>query len=94
MLVDAPLVSLSAQGDAEFQGSVGPLPRACLIEADIAFVVRIGAGRWIANSAVRRPQPFTGRSVERASRRSCRSIADAPQIGPVITRIGARDQSG
>jgi hypothetical protein len=54
-LVDTPLVPLSAQGDAEFHGSVGPLPGACLIEADIAFVVRIGAGRWIANGAVRRP---------------------------------------
>ena len=54
-LVDTPLVPLSAQGDAEFRGSVGPLPGACFTEADIAFVVRIGAGRWIANGAVRRP---------------------------------------
>jgi len=54
-LVDTPLVPLSAQGDAEFHGSVGPLPGACITEADIAFVVRIGAGRWIANGAVRRP---------------------------------------
>jgi len=54
-LVDTPLVPLSAQGDAEFHGSVGPLPGACLTETDIAFVVRIGAGRWIANGAVRRP---------------------------------------
>jgi len=54
-LVDTPLVPLSAQGDAEFRGSVGPLSGACVIEADIAFVVRIGAGRWIANGAVRRP---------------------------------------
>jgi len=54
-LVDTPLVPLSAQGNAEFHGSVGPLPGACITEADIAFVVRIGAGRWIANGAVRRP---------------------------------------
>jgi hypothetical protein len=54
-LVDTPLVPLSAQGDAAFHGSVGPLPGACFTEADIAFVVRIGAGRWIANGAVRRP---------------------------------------
>jgi hypothetical protein len=54
-LVDTPLMPLSAQGDAEFNGSVGPLPGACLTETDIAFVVRIGAGRWIANGAVRRP---------------------------------------
>ena len=54
-LVDTPLVPLSAQGDAEFHGSVGPLPGACLSEADIAFVVRNVGGNWIANGAVRRP---------------------------------------
>jgi hypothetical protein len=55
-LVDTTLVPLSAQGDAEFNGSVGPLPGACLAESDIAFLVRIGgSGRWIANGAVRRP---------------------------------------
>jgi hypothetical protein len=53
-LVDTPLVPLSPQGDAEFHGSVGSLPAACL-EPDIAFLIRIGAGRWIANGAVRRP---------------------------------------
>ena len=54
VLVDTPLVALSAQGDAEFDGSVGALPGACY-EPDIAFLVRIGAGRWIGNGAVRRP---------------------------------------
>ncbi len=54
VLVDTPLVALSAQGDAEFDGSVGALPGACF-EPDIAFLVRIGADRWIANGAVRWP---------------------------------------
>jgi hypothetical protein len=53
-LVDTPLVTLSAQGDAEFNGSVGSLPAACL-EPDIAFLVRIAAGRWIAAGVVRTP---------------------------------------
>lgn len=53
-LVDTPLVALSPQGDAEFNGNVGPLPAACL-EPDIAFLVRIGAGRWIAAGVVRTP---------------------------------------
>ena len=52
-LVDTPLVPLSAQGNADFQGSVGQLPAVCFTEPDIAFLVRIGAGRWIANGAVR-----------------------------------------
>lgn len=54
-LVDTPLVPLSAQGDASFNDDLGPLPAACLTEPDIAFLVRIGAGRWIANGAVRTP---------------------------------------
>ncbi len=53
-LVDTPAVPLSAQGDAEFSGNVGPLPAACN-EPDIAFLIRISAGRWIANGAVRIP---------------------------------------
>jgi hypothetical protein len=54
VLVDTPLVPLSAQGDAHFSGSVGHLPAACF-EPDIAFLIRISADRWIANGAVRRP---------------------------------------
>jgi hypothetical protein len=54
VLVDTPLVPLTFQGDAAFRGEVGALPAACL-EPDLAFLVRIGAGRWIANGAVRRP---------------------------------------
>ncbi len=59
-LVDTPAVDLSAQGDAEFNGNVGPLPAACLNEPDIAFLIRIVEpsaflGRWIAFGAVRIP---------------------------------------
>lgn len=50
---DTPPVPLSAQGDAEFDGNVGPLPAACA-PTNVAFLVRIvPAGRWIANGAVR-----------------------------------------
>ena len=50
--VDTPLVPLSATGDARFSGNfVGPLPAACS-GPNVAFLIRIGAGRWIANGAV------------------------------------------
>jgi hypothetical protein len=54
VIVDTPLVTLSEEGDARFHGSVGALPAACSTEPDMAFLVRIGAGRWIANGAVLR----------------------------------------
>jgi hypothetical protein len=50
--LDTPLVPLSAQGDAEFSGSVGPIPSTCNA-TNVAFLVRIAANRWIANGAVR-----------------------------------------
>jgi hypothetical protein len=50
--IDTPLVTLSAQGDAEFEGNVGPIPTACT-PSNTAFLVRIAANRWIANGAVR-----------------------------------------
>ena len=50
--LDTPLVPLSAQGNAEFSGSVGPVPSACT-SSNVAFLVRIAADRWIANGAVR-----------------------------------------
>jgi hypothetical protein len=50
--IDTVLVPLSPQGDAEFSGSVGPIPSTCT-PANVAFLVRIAAGRWIANGAVR-----------------------------------------
>jgi len=54
VLVDTPLVDLGDQGDARFNGDVGPLPPACTSEPDIAFLIRVGSGRWIANGTVLR----------------------------------------
>ncbi|MBI3301959.1 MAG: hypothetical protein HYZ72_07765 [Deltaproteobacteria bacterium] len=60
-LVDTPAVSLSAQGDAEFIGNIGPLPRrACVNQSDRAFLIRIVepaafVGHYIAFGAVRTP---------------------------------------
>lgn len=54
VLIDTPLVPLDAQGNAEFQGDLGSLPAVCGTEPDVAFLVRIAAGRWIANGAVLR----------------------------------------
>jgi hypothetical protein len=50
--IDTPLVTLSPQGDAEFSGSVGPIPSTCQ-PTNVAFLVRIAANRWIANGSVR-----------------------------------------
>jgi hypothetical protein len=51
--VDTPLVTLSAQGDAEFDGNLlARIPAVCT-PSNVAFLVRIAAGRWIANGAVR-----------------------------------------
>jgi hypothetical protein len=50
--IDTVLVPLSPQGDAEFSGSVGPIPSTCT-SSNVAFLVRIAAGRWIANGSVR-----------------------------------------
>jgi len=55
VLVDTPLVELDAQGDAQFNGDIGVIPPACSSEPDVAFLIRLGAGRWIANGAVLRP---------------------------------------
>ena len=54
VLVDTPLVELDDQGDARFNGNLGALPSVCSSEPDIAFLIRTGAGRWIANGAVLR----------------------------------------
>jgi opacity protein-like surface antigen len=51
-VVDTPLVPLSAQGDAEFEGNLSPFPTVCT-PTNLAFLVRIAADRWIANGAVR-----------------------------------------
>jgi hypothetical protein len=60
VLVDTPAVTLSEQGDAQFQGTLGPLPAVCSSEPEIAFLIRIVApkafeNRWIAAGAVRIP---------------------------------------
>ena len=50
---DTPTVTLSPQGDAEFSGTtITPIPSTCN-SSNVVFLVRIPAGRWIANGAVR-----------------------------------------
>jgi hypothetical protein len=55
VVLDTPLVTLSPQGDAEFSGPIGLIPTTCNA-TNTVFLVRIGAGRWIANGAVRSTQ--------------------------------------
>ena len=52
LTIDTVLVPLSPTGDAEFSGAVPPIPSTCT-PTNIAFLIRIPAGRWIANGAVR-----------------------------------------
>jgi hypothetical protein len=52
-LVDTSLVTLSAQGNANFRGSLGALPVACTTQPNIAFLVRTGGGAWLASGMVR-----------------------------------------
>jgi hypothetical protein len=52
VLVDTPLVDLDDEGNARFSGRVGPFPAVCMSEPDIAFLIRVGSGRWIANGTV------------------------------------------
>ena len=50
---DTPPVTLSPQGDAEFSGATTvPIPTTCN-PSNVVFLVRIPAGRWIANGSVR-----------------------------------------
>jgi hypothetical protein len=51
--LDTVLVPLSAQGNAEFSGSVGLIPSTCTA-SNVAFLIRRDIGRWIAHGAVRR----------------------------------------
>ena len=51
--VDTPLVTLSAQGNANFRGSLGTLPVACTTQPNIAFLIRTGGGAWLASGMVR-----------------------------------------
>jgi hypothetical protein len=50
---DTPLVPLSAQGEAEFEGNIS-VPASCT-ESNIVFLIRVAANRWIANGTVRSP---------------------------------------
>jgi len=51
-LVDTPLVTLSPQGTARFASPVGPLPAACTSSPNIAFLIRVSGGGWIAGGEV------------------------------------------
>ncbi len=51
---DSLLVDLSDQGEAQFSGKVSALPEVCFTEPDVAFLIRVGAGKWIANATVLR----------------------------------------
>jgi hypothetical protein len=55
VLVSTPLVPLSPQGEADFNGDLGPLPAACVSEPDIAFLVRSVTGVYFAAAIVREP---------------------------------------
>jgi len=52
VVIDTALVPLSSTGDAQFSGSVGAIQTPCSA-SNIAFLIRVPAGRWIANGAVR-----------------------------------------
>jgi len=54
VVIDTPLVTLSPQGDAEFEGALTSSSAACSA-TDVAFLIRISANRWIAYGAVRVP---------------------------------------
>jgi hypothetical protein len=45
-------VPLNSTGDAQFSGSLGPIPTTCT-SSNVAFLITIPAGRWIANGSVR-----------------------------------------
>src|SRR6201981_1815079 len=53
-VIDTPLVPLSAQGNAEFDGSFSSSTAGCSA-MDVAFLVRTAGGAWIGNGSVRVP---------------------------------------
>jgi hypothetical protein len=55
VLVSTPQVPLTPRGEADFNGSLGPLPIACGDEPDIAFLVRATTGVYFAAGIVRVP---------------------------------------
>jgi len=58
VIVDTAPVELSAEGDANFHGTVASIPAVCLTEPDVAFLIRVASGgaanKWIGNAAVLR----------------------------------------
>ena len=53
-VIDTPLVPLSAQGNAAFDGSFSSSTAGCSA-MDVAFLVRTAGGAWIGNGSVRIP---------------------------------------
>jgi len=53
-VIDTPFAPLSAQGNAQFTGLFSSSTAACS-PTDVAFLVRIANGAWIANGSVRAP---------------------------------------
>jgi hypothetical protein len=49
--ISSPAVPLSLQGEAFFFGNIGTIPTTCNT-SNVAFLIEIPAGRWIANGAV------------------------------------------
>lgn len=54
VIIDTPLVDLSEEGDAQFHGTVAAIPSVCTTEPDVAFLIRLGSGKWIGNATVLR----------------------------------------
>jgi hypothetical protein len=52
VILNTTSVPLSSTGDAQFSGSLGPIPTSCQ-PSNVAFLITIPAGRWIANGSVR-----------------------------------------
>jgi hypothetical protein len=53
-VIDTPLVSLDAQGNATFAGAFSSSTAGCSA-TEVAFLVRTAAGAWIGNGSVRAP---------------------------------------
>jgi hypothetical protein len=57
VVINTVSVPLSSSGDANFSGSVGPIPSTCTPSV-VAFLIRTSAtGNWIANGSVRTSGP-------------------------------------
>ena len=52
--VSTPLVDLDDEGNARFDGVLPSLPPVCASETDVAFLITLASGRWIANGTVLR----------------------------------------